>query len=187
MKTGIIIPAITTITLALGCANQHEDTASTGRSRLTGPGATTTRADVIERARGWTDAGIPYCGGLPGGGDILCGGTCYRGVSGSATRRLDWDRYRSDCSGLVSYAWGLAPPGLTTWTLPEVSTSVALADIAPGDIFLSSSHTMLFIEWASPGVARFAEEADCGTRARVRQAATSETAAGIVEIGRAHV
>ncbi len=183
MKTVIATTAIAAIALALGCAPADESPATNAATRLEGPGASITRDEVVERARAWTAAGVPYCGGLPGGGDALCGGTCNRGAGGSATRRLDWDRYRSDCSGFVSYAWGLAPPGLTTWTLPGVSERIAMAELAAGDIFLSSSHTMIFLAWAAPGVARFAEEASCGLAARVREARVSEASSRVTVSG----
>ncbi|MYS79552.1 hypothetical protein [Embleya scabrispora] len=63
------------------------------------------------------------------------------------------DGYRTDCSGLVSMAWGLPPPGLTTVTLPEVSHRIAEDDLRPGDILLNTApgaagHTLIFAGWA---------------------------------------
>lgn len=156
-------------------AGVEVDASTSTRSNLDYHGAPIGREEVVERGLEWPAAAVPYCGGLPGGGDLLCGGTCYRGAPGSKTRRADWDRYRSDCSGLVSYAWGLAPPGLTTYGLPNVSARIDLDEILPGDIFLNTEHTMLFVGWASAGVARFAEEPTCGLTARVTQAGVSRS------------
>ncbi|MGW1997356.1 hypothetical protein [Embleya sp. NPDC001921] len=63
------------------------------------------------------------------------------------------DGYRTDCSGLVSMAWGLPPPGLTTVTLPEVSHPIGKDDLRPGDILLDTApgaagHTLIFAGWA---------------------------------------
>ncbi|MFI6587131.1 hypothetical protein [Embleya sp. NPDC050493] len=64
------------------------------------------------------------------------------------------DGYRTDCSGLVSMAWGLSPPGLTTVTLPEVSHPIGRDDLRPGDILLNTApgaagHTLIFAGWAN--------------------------------------
>jgi hypothetical protein len=163
------------LALAACSSNGNETVGNTQSSKLDGFGAPITRGEAVERARGWANARVPYCGATPGGYDILCYRTCNRGPAGSPTRNADWDRYRSDCSGLVSYAWGLAPPGLTTYTLPNVSSRIDLGDIDAADAFVNDVHTMLFVEWAAPGVARFIEEPDCGLTARLAQAAVSRS------------
>lgn len=60
------------------------------------------------RSPRWVDVGMPYCGGHNNGTDYICGGTCVRT---GACANPDWDPYRSDCSGYVSWAWGLPPTG----------------------------------------------------------------------------
>jgi hypothetical protein len=57
---------------------------------------------------------MPYCGGVNGGTDYICGGTCYRSGAGNTAQ---WNVYRTDCSGLVSWAWGVPGPGWTTGTI----------------------------------------------------------------------
>jgi len=92
---------------------------------------TTTRADIITRARKWVTAKVPY--------DMAA----Y------------WsDGYRQDCSGFVSMAWDL---GSNEWTgsLATFGTKIARADLQPGDILLFhnpadpavGSHVTVFGGW----------------------------------------
>jgi hypothetical protein len=171
--------------LATGCRSataenvQHAQTSSLARA-----GDRVTRSEVLARAKSWIDVGVPYCGALPGQSDGLCNGrTCWRGAPGSATRNAEWDQYRSDCSGFVSWAWGLAPPGLTTYTLPSVSSRIDLADVAAGDAFLNDDHTMLFLRWSAPGVAHIAEEPICDLGAREKDVRVSRVAGGVAVSG----
>ncbi|WP_069172925.1 peptidoglycan-binding protein [Streptomyces griseus] len=92
----------------------------------------TTRADIIDRARKWVDAKVPY------------------------SMSAYWsDGYRQDCSGYVSMAWNL---GTNEWTgsLAAFGTKIARADLQPGDMLLfhnpadpeKGSHVTLFGGWA---------------------------------------
>lgn len=117
--------------------------------------------DIVGRAREWVNVAMPYCGGPNGGTDVLCGGTCVRT---GAAKNPAWDAYRSDCSGLVSYAWGLPAPGRVTSTLPGVSSEISGADLSAGDILNNSYHVVLFVEWVNKaaGTAKVIHEPDCG-------------------------
>src|ERR1700712_2059865 len=57
--------------------------------------------EVMSRAQQWVDLQVPYCGGVNGGTDYVCGGTCER-------PHAAWDDFRTDCSGFVSWAWQIA-------------------------------------------------------------------------------
>ncbi|HEY3317572.1 MAG TPA: hypothetical protein VGK50_04020 [Coriobacteriia bacterium] len=83
------------------------------------------RTDVVGRAARWTSRGVPYDQG-------------------------GWvDDYRSDCSGFVSYAWGL-DQSYVTWTLPDVSKQIGRDDMLPGDIILNTArHVIVFGGWAN--------------------------------------
>src|SRR5437016_1896449 len=64
----------------------------------------------IARAMLWVDAMLHYCQ-APNHQrdyDAACPTTCDR------QDNVDWDPYRSDCSGFVSWAWGLPAPGRVT-------------------------------------------------------------------------
>jgi hypothetical protein len=84
--------------------------------------------EIVARAKRWVELGLGYS------------------MSGFH------DGYRTDCSGLVSMAWGLPPPGLTTVTLPEVAHHVDKDDLRVGDILLNTApgaagHTLIFAGW----------------------------------------
>lgn len=104
---------------------------------------------TLARARQWIAAEMPYCGGPNGGKDLICGGTCTR--SGAA-KTAEWDKYRSDCWGFVSWSWALPAPGQTTRTLApydtKVSVVIAVEDLAPGDALNGAGHVMLFGGWS---------------------------------------
>ncbi|MER6116802.1 peptidoglycan-binding protein [Streptomyces sp. NPDC001743] len=92
---------------------------------------TTTRADIINRAKKWVTAQVPY----------------------SMTKYWS-DGYRQDCSGYVSMAWNLAG---NEWTgsLAAYGTRIAREDLQPGDILLfhnladpaKGSHVTIFDGW----------------------------------------
>ncbi len=92
---------------------------------------TVTRDDIMARAQSWVDAGVTY------------------------DQEGTYNGYREDCSGYVSMAWGLATPGLTTYTLPSVASPISKDDLQPGDILLNSNgggnadfaHVVLFEGW----------------------------------------
>ena len=123
---------------------------------------------TLARAREWVDVEMPYCGGPNGGKDVICGGTCSR--SGTA-KSAEWDKYRSDCSGFVSWSWGLAAPGETTRSLAPYDTSVSslvtVDDLEPGDALNGAGHVMLFGGWVdrAAGKALILQESRCGTKA----------------------
>jgi hypothetical protein len=157
--------ALTTATALAGCMAATDDAGDEATEALSGHRVEAISTnDVIARAREWVDVGMPYCGGPNGGADVLCGGTCVRN---GAARNPAWDAYRSDCSGLVSYAWGLPAPGRVTSTLPDVSQAISGWDLAPGDILNNSYHVVLFSGWVNKdaGTARIIHEPDCGKQA----------------------
>ncbi|MGP3633510.1 peptidoglycan-binding protein, partial [Streptomyces sp. 24-1644] len=91
----------------------------------------TTRAAIINRAKVWVSAQVPYGMG-----------------------KYWSDGYRQDCSGYVSMAWGL---GSNEWTgsLAQFGTRIARAELQPGDILLfhntadpaKGSHVTIFGGW----------------------------------------
>ncbi|GGS16955.1 membrane protein [Streptomyces griseoviridis] len=91
----------------------------------------TTRAQIIERAKRWVAAKVPYSM------------TSY------------WsDGYRQDCSGYVSMAWGL-PANEWTGSLGTFSDRITKDELQPGDILLfhneadpeKGSHVVIFGGW----------------------------------------
>jgi hypothetical protein len=140
---------------------------------------------TLSRARLWIAAEMPYCGGPNGGKDVICGGTCER--SGTA-ENAEWDDYRSDCSGFVSWSWGLPAPGRITKTLApydtEESVEISVDELAPGDALNSGTHVMLFGGWVDKdkGTATILQESRCGTTASEKVSTFTPVSDSILEI-----
>lgn len=94
---------------------------------------TTTRGEIITRAKKWVAAKVPY------------------------DMEAYWsDGYRQDCSGYVSMAWDL---GTNEWTgsLSSYGTRIARSELEPGDILLfhdpadpnKGSHVTIFGGWTN--------------------------------------
>lgn len=120
---------------------------------------------TLDRALQWVSIKMPYCGGSNHGTDYLCGGTCVRtGVHASP----EWDPYRTDCSGFVSWSWKLPAPGrITTDFAPfnkDITTVIKVDDLRPGDALNNQTHIILFGGWTNTEhtKARLLEEYDCG-------------------------
>ncbi len=156
----LILAAVASATLAIGHAapalaashvpdrpsvpaGDEPSTPQGGKAPLYGPGGrptqlsgpvktpATTRAEIIERAKKWVAAKVPY--------------RMYRYWS---------DGYRQDCSGFVSMAWNL-PGNEWTGSLGQYGVRIAKADLQPGDILLfhntadprKGSHVVIFGGW----------------------------------------
>ncbi|MFE9441010.1 peptidoglycan-binding protein [Streptomyces sp. NPDC006602] len=120
-------------------AGDEPDTPQGGTAPLHGPGGrpatveapTTTRADIVKRAKQWVAAKVPY----------------------SMTGYWS-DGYRQDCSGFVSMAWNL-PGNEWTGSLGQYGVRIAKDDLQPGDILLfhnptdpqKGSHVVIFGGW----------------------------------------
>lgn len=108
------------------------------------------RLQILNCTQSWVDAKMPYC--QCNGPDECCGNCPYCGT------------HRCDCSGFVSYCWGL-PYGRTTWTLPEVAYPITKDELRPGDIMLwVEDHVAFFIGWtdASKTYYYVTQEPGCG-------------------------
>jgi cell wall-associated NlpC family hydrolase len=76
--------------------------------------------------------------------------------------------WRCDCSGLVSRAWGLASPGLTTYDMQgKVCSKLgSRGEMLPGDALLwpgvisqGTGHVAMFIKWVDQKAGSFLEAA----------------------------
>jgi hypothetical protein len=116
----------------------------------------------VERGALWVAAMVPYCQAANHQKDYdsACSSTCTR------PDVPDWDPYRSDCSGFVSWSWDLPAPGRVTSEFAPFKTdlthSIQAADLRAGDAVNNSDHIMLFVEWVTMGTeAKFMEESGC--------------------------
>jgi hypothetical protein len=127
--------------------------------------ASITASEALSRAEEWVTAMVPYCQSAnhQPDPDTACPATCTRPDNPA------WDAYRSDCSGFLSWAWGLPAPGRTTFELaPAVTDITQVIDpmtLEPGDaVNKPHDHTMLFVAWITPGTrATFMEEPGCSS------------------------
>lgn len=141
--------------------------AGTARANVTGCDEAAIYADAppsatpfLDRAFAWVHAGAMYC-------------QCVTAATSP---------YRADCSGMVSYAWGMAPPGHTTHSLgggqwddgqsvvigwDELTIGDALN--FPGDPSKGVGHVMLFGGWLDAAHTQLCaiEESSTGTPAHI--------------------
>lgn len=123
-----------------------------------------TANEVLARAEEWVDLGVPYCGGVNGGTDYICGGTCTRPAA-------PWDDFRTDCSGFVSWCWQIpSDPTTDSYMNDNASangwSTILVEELAPGDAIVCDGHIKLFSQWVSDSEAEIYEEYDCGKVAR---------------------
>ncbi|MGW9428422.1 hypothetical protein ACWHA1_10725 [Streptomyces decoyicus] len=87
------------------------------------------------------------------------------GYSQSATT----NGYRDDCSGFVSAAWGLQPPGLNTYGLMGNDTAHVITkdDLQPGDALIAGDHTVIFGGWADEEHTKYVALEDNGSQGTV--------------------
>jgi hypothetical protein len=121
---------------------------------------------AVARGEEWVAAKVPYCQAINHAHDYdaACPMTCTRPDNPL------WDPYRSDCSGFVSWAWGLPSTnggrntaGFAPFKL-DISHAISGVDLQPGDALNNSTHEMLFKEWVTPMTkATFMEEPGCSS------------------------
>ncbi len=152
-----------------GAPGPSEDVGSTSQAITT--------SEIVSRADQWVTAQLLYCQSPNGASDTIdpsCPSVCVRESNPS------WDPYRSDCSGFVSWAWGLPAPGNTTDELAPADTSVSYvisgADLQPGDALnIPGDHVVLFVSWVTAGAtAKFYEEPGCSATPNYAHAFTSD-------------
>ncbi len=121
-------------------------------------------SSAVSRAEEWATAKLHYCQSPnhKRDYDAACSEYCERQDNSS------WDPYRSDCSGLVSWAWGLSAPGrITTEFAPfenDITHAISASSLQPGDAVNNSDHIMLFKNWVHQGTeATFIEEPGCSS------------------------
>ncbi len=96
--------------VGVGCGAAPEGGETVGDESLGVTAQPITKEDAVSRAMEWVDVKLKYCQ-APNHApdyDAACSSVCNR------KDNKKWNPYRSDCSGLVSWAWGLPAPGLTT-------------------------------------------------------------------------
>jgi hypothetical protein len=167
-RSGFFAPLLSAFmlaTAACGSAPPGESTGSTANAIDT--------STIVSRAMELVDAGLHYCQSSQGNvdGDSSCwawegaGHVCHR------QSNAEWNAYRSDCSGFVTWSWGLPPVGdggyITSEFAPydnSFSHTIDGAQLQPGDALNKTpdEHIVLFKQWVVQGqTAIFMEEPGC--------------------------
>ena len=156
LRIGVVLGAAAVVA---GCSMSSEDelTAQAEAEALS-------RSNAIDRGMQWVNAQLKYCQSANHAHDYdpACSSVCSRQDNAA------WNPYRSDCSGFVSWAWGLPAPGrVTTQFAPfdnAVTHTIPGEALQPGDALNSSDHIIMFKQWTSAGhEAVFMEEPGCSS------------------------
>ncbi|MCY1143581.1 tachylectin-related carbohydrate-binding protein [Actinoplanes sp. Pm04-4] len=140
---GTVLAALVTVGgVAVAGPAQAAGSYHSGRCYDNGDDAYVTRGAALARARSWVNDDVSYSQSR-----------CYNNSYGD---------YRTDCSGLVSLAWGLGSLGdvWATSNLDLRSTRIAAADLLPGDVLLrytgdpDTNHAAVFVRWSDSGRTR---------------------------------
>jgi uncharacterized membrane protein YgcG len=171
MKTSYLRLAATPLLFVAACSSAPPAVEDTGE--LT---SQIQESTIVSRGMEWVDADLHYCQAPRGAvdGDSSC--WAWEGPSHVCDRESNaaWNAYRSDCSGFVTWSWGLAadvhgtdggyatghfapyngsPYGEST----VFSHTVQGIDLQPGDALnkvvssASDGHIILFKQWVTKG------------------------------------
>jgi hypothetical protein len=134
-----------------------------------------TGSTIISRGMEWVNAELHYCQAAYGAVDFDSSCWAWEGSSHRCFRESNsaWNAYRSDCSGFVTYAWGLpaiGDGGYVTSNFAPYDTSFSHtidgSQLQPGDALNKTpdGHIVLFERWVTTGkTAVFLEEPGCSS------------------------
>jgi len=164
------------------CCTTKTSSSSTGTDDTgTGTDSTSSGSDgslvtngPVALASQWVTVQMPYCQAANGGSELSAACRRLRGTKTcnrtGAANKASWNSYRSDCSGLVSYAWGLKAPGLTTnGFVPGAAKYIPMQDLQPGDALIRPGrHMVLFKKWTNKdkGTATVIAEPGCAAKTK---------------------
>jgi uncharacterized membrane protein YgcG len=134
-----------------------------------------TGSSIVSRGMEWVNARLHYCQASRGAVDYDSACWGWEGASHRCDRESNaaWNAYRSDCSGFVTWSWGLPPVGdggyVTSEFAPYGNSFSHLIDgssLEPGDALNKDpdEHIILFKGWVTKGrSAVFMEEPGCSS------------------------
>jgi hypothetical protein len=166
--THLRVVAIAPLVLAAAACSGAPDGSSSSSSAIVG-------STIVSRGMDWVNASLHYCQAAHGALDYDSSCWAWEGSSHRCDRESNaaWNAYRSDCSGFVTWAWGLPPVGdggyVTSDFAPydtAFSHTIDGSDLHPGDALNKTpdEHIILFKEWVSAGhSAVFMEEPGCSS------------------------
>jgi hypothetical protein len=166
--TALRLIAVAPVLLAAAACSSAPGTDDTSSTAAAISGST-----IVSRGMQWVDAKLHYCQAARGAVDYDSSCWAWEGPSHRCDRESNaaWNAYRSDCSGFVTWAWGLPPVGdggyVTSDFAPydnAFSHTIPGIDLQPGDALNKTpdEHIILFKQWVSHGhSAVFMEEPGC--------------------------
>jgi hypothetical protein len=176
MKThrASLLAATTVSLLVAGCSGAENS--PNGVPELTGEATSAiTGSTVVSNGEEWVAAKLHYCQAAYGAVDYDSSCWAWEGPSHVCNRQSNaaWNAYRSDCSGFVTFAWGLpavGDGGYVTSDFAPFATGfshvIQASDLLPGDAanLTAGGHIVLFKQWVTQGSeAVFMEEPGCSS------------------------
>ncbi len=166
MKNLRALAAVPCILAVVACS--ASDDSQSSADAISGP-------TIVSRGSEWVNAKLHYCQARHGAydGDKACWG--WEGSSHRCERESNsaWNAYRSDCSGFITYAWGLPAVGSGGYVTGDfapfgsaISHTINGGSLQPGDALnkTTDEHIILFKHWDTPGhTAVFMEEPACAS------------------------
>jgi len=161
------VAAVVPVLLAAACSS------GTGAEVTASSAAAITGSSIVSRGMEWVNAKLHYCQAAYDDVDYDSSCWAWEGSSHRCDRQSDaaWNAYRSDCSGFVTWAWGLPAVGdggyVTSDFAPygtSFSHTIDGSDLQPGDALNKTpdEHIILFEKWITVGQsAVFMEEPGC--------------------------
>lgn len=161
------LAAVSPLMLALAACSGAPDSSSSSQA-ISG-------ANVVSRGMEWVNAKLHYCQAAHGAVDYDSACWAWEGSSHRCDRESNsaWNAYRSDCSGFVTFAWGLPPVGDGGYVTGDFapfdnafSHTINGDSLEAGDALNKNTneHIILFKQWVSKGhSAVFMEEPGCSS------------------------
>jgi hypothetical protein len=161
-----LVAAVPFVLAAAACSSAPGESAGSTSAEISG-------SSIVSRAMVWVDADLHYCQAAHGAvdGDSSC--WAWEGSSHRCDRESNsaWNAYRSDCSGFVTWSWGLPAVGDGGYVTGDfapysdsISHTIQGSDLQAGDALNKTpdGHIVLFKQWVSAGhSAVFMEEPGC--------------------------
>ena len=187
MRTSKLLGAVPVVAVlfVVGCS------AGAGGESVSSSAAAVTGSTIVSRGMEWVNADLHYCQAARGDVDYDSSCWAWEGPSHRCDRESNaaWNDYRSDCSGFVTYSWGLPPVGdggyVTSDFAPygtSFSHTIDGGDLQPGDALNKNpdEHIILFKQWVSAGhSAVFMEEPGCSSSTPYAHEFTSDVSISV--------
>ncbi len=168
LRLAVLVAPLSLAAVACSSAPGGDESTASSTADITG-------STIVSRGMEWVNARLHYCQAARGAVDYDSSCWGWEGPSHRCDRTSNsaWNAYRSDCSGFVTWSWGLPAVGDGGYVTSEFapyndafSHTIEGIDLAPGDALNKTpdGHIILFKEWTNKGhTAVFMEEPGCSS------------------------